>query len=114
MIQVTPVILCGGSGTRLWPLSRKSLPKQFVPLIGHTSLLRLTAARLTFAIITLVCAAKDSSALLVSARASLRVWSCRWRRHFPEFEYSGKAPFHFTCPVGIKPKMGTWFNDFPR
>ena len=32
---VTPVILCGGSGTRLWPLSRKSFPKQFVPLIGN-------------------------------------------------------------------------------
>ena len=30
---ITPVILCGGSGTRLWPISRKSFPKQFVPLI---------------------------------------------------------------------------------
>ncbi|NBQ79410.1 MAG: hypothetical protein EBS73_11770, partial [Betaproteobacteria bacterium] len=27
-----PVILCGGSGTRLWPLSRQQFPKQFVPL----------------------------------------------------------------------------------
>ncbi|WP_170329172.1 sugar phosphate nucleotidyltransferase, partial [Ruegeria arenilitoris] len=26
---ITPVLLCGGSGTRLWPLSRKSYPKQF-------------------------------------------------------------------------------------
>jgi mannose-1-phosphate guanylyltransferase len=33
MTSITPVILCGGSGTRLWPLSRKSFPKQFVPLI---------------------------------------------------------------------------------
>ncbi len=39
---VTPVILCGGSGTRLWPLSRKSLPKQFVPLLGGKSLLQAT------------------------------------------------------------------------
>ncbi|MFY2823911.1 sugar phosphate nucleotidyltransferase, partial [Ruegeria sp. MALMAid1280] len=30
---ITPVLLCGGSGTRLWPLSRKSYPKQFVPLV---------------------------------------------------------------------------------
>ena len=43
---ITPVILCGGSGTRLWPLSRKSFPKQFVPLIDNESLLSLTAKRL--------------------------------------------------------------------
>ena len=42
---ITPVVLCGGSGTRLWPLSRKSLPKQFVPLIAGKSLLELTLAR---------------------------------------------------------------------
>ena len=35
MQQITPVILCGGSGSRLWPLSRKSYPKQFVPLVGN-------------------------------------------------------------------------------
>ncbi|MDR1163111.1 MAG: mannose-1-phosphate guanylyltransferase/mannose-6-phosphate isomerase [Candidatus Accumulibacter sp.] len=42
---LTPVILCGGSGTRLWPLSRKSFPKQFVPLLGRKSLLELTLER---------------------------------------------------------------------
>ncbi|WP_299665070.1 mannose-1-phosphate guanylyltransferase/mannose-6-phosphate isomerase [uncultured Ruegeria sp.] len=46
MSTVYPVILCGGSGTRLWPLSRKSYPKQFVPLIGETSLLQQCADRL--------------------------------------------------------------------
>ncbi|WP_171208114.1 MULTISPECIES: mannose-1-phosphate guanylyltransferase/mannose-6-phosphate isomerase [unclassified Ruegeria] len=46
MNKVYPVILCGGSGTRLWPLSRKSYPKQFVPLIGETSLLQDCADRL--------------------------------------------------------------------
>jgi len=45
MISITPVILCGGSGTRLWPLSRKSFPKQFVPLIDGKSLLQLTLER---------------------------------------------------------------------
>lgn len=45
MTSITPVILCGGSGTRLWPLSRKSFPKQFVPLIGSKSLLQLTLER---------------------------------------------------------------------
>ena len=44
---VTPVILSGGSGTRLWPLSRKSYPKQFTQLVGETSLFQASALRLT-------------------------------------------------------------------
>ncbi|KAF1048072.1 mannose-1-phosphate guanylyltransferase/mannose-6-phosphate isomerase [Xylophilus sp.] len=43
---IHPVVLCGGSGTRLWPLSRKALPKQFAPLIAGRSLLQLTLERL--------------------------------------------------------------------
>ncbi len=43
---IRPVILCGGSGTRLWPLSRKSFPKQFIPLVGGKSLLQLTLERM--------------------------------------------------------------------
>jgi mannose-1-phosphate guanylyltransferase/mannose-6-phosphate isomerase len=39
-------MLCGGSGTRLWPLSRRSFPKLFVPLIGGRSRLELTLERL--------------------------------------------------------------------
>ena len=42
-----PVILCGGSGTRLWPLSRKSYPKQFVPLVGEQSLFQASVSRLS-------------------------------------------------------------------
>ncbi|WP_276946515.1 mannose-1-phosphate guanylyltransferase/mannose-6-phosphate isomerase [Haematobacter massiliensis] len=45
--MITPVLLCGGSGTRLWPLSRKSFPKQFVPLIGETSLFQASVERLS-------------------------------------------------------------------
>lgn len=41
-----PVILCGGSGTRLWPLSRQALPKQFLPLLSNRSLLQDAALRL--------------------------------------------------------------------
>ncbi len=43
---VYPVILCGGSGTRLWPMSRRALPKQFLPLVSDRSLLQDTIARL--------------------------------------------------------------------
>ena len=46
MIQVTPVILCGGSGTRLWPLSRAGFPKQFLSLTGVESLFQKAAQRL--------------------------------------------------------------------
>lgn len=46
MIQVTPVVLCGGSGTRLWPLSRTGFPKQFLCLTGDESLFQHTARRL--------------------------------------------------------------------
>ncbi len=44
-MKVTPVLLCGGSGTRLWPLSRRSYPKQFVPLIAGESLFQQAAKR---------------------------------------------------------------------
>ena len=46
MIQVTPVVLCGGSGTRLWPLSRTGFPKQFLSLTGNESLFQQAALRL--------------------------------------------------------------------
>jgi len=45
-IQVQPVIMAGGSGTRLWPLSRAGYPKQFLVLSGNTSLFQQAAARL--------------------------------------------------------------------
>jgi mannose-1-phosphate guanylyltransferase/mannose-6-phosphate isomerase len=47
MIEVTPVILCGGSGTRLWPLSRTGYPKQFLCLTGKYSLFQEAAHRLS-------------------------------------------------------------------
>ncbi len=46
MRPLLPVLLSGGSGTRLWPLSRESHPKQFLPLLGERSLLQLTWLRL--------------------------------------------------------------------
>ena len=46
METIVPVILSGGSGTRLWPLSRETHPKQFQPLVGERSLLQATWQRL--------------------------------------------------------------------
>jgi len=74
-MSITPVVLCGGSGTRLWPLSRKSFPKQFVPLIQNKSLLRLTLERLEPLCVSkgqsvgsqhIVCVASEDHRFLVS------------------------------------------------
>ena len=45
MKKITPVILCGGSGTRLWPFSREGYPKQFINLIGNETLFQKTFLR---------------------------------------------------------------------
>ena len=44
-MNLQPVILCGGSGTRLWPLSREQYPKQLLALSGDHTLLQATALR---------------------------------------------------------------------
>src|SRR5947208_2530288 len=44
---VIPVLMCGGAGTRLWPVSRESMPKQFVPLVGERSTFQQTLLRVS-------------------------------------------------------------------
>ena len=63
---ILPVVLCGGSGTRLWPLSRKSFPKQFVPLIDNKSLLQLTLERVSMLSKNVICVASDEHRFLVA------------------------------------------------
>ncbi len=70
-IAITPVILCGGSGTRLWPLSRKSFPKQFVPIIGNKSLLQLTFERVSPLGKNVICVASDEHRFLVAEAMQL-------------------------------------------
>ena len=45
--MIHPVILCGGSGTRLWPLSRPEQPKPFLPLLGERTLFQQALARIS-------------------------------------------------------------------
>ena len=45
MAKLQPVLLSGGSGTRLWPLSREAYPKQFLPLAGDDTMLQATWLR---------------------------------------------------------------------
>jgi mannose-1-phosphate guanylyltransferase/mannose-6-phosphate isomerase len=45
--QIVPVIMCGGAGTRLWPVSRESMPKQFVSLVGEESTFQQVLGRIS-------------------------------------------------------------------
>jgi mannose-1-phosphate guanylyltransferase / mannose-6-phosphate isomerase len=64
--EIAPVILCGGNGTRLWPLSRKSMPKQFVPLLNGKSLLQATLERCIELSPTVCCVAAEEHRFLVA------------------------------------------------
>lgn len=65
---IHPVVLCGGSGTRLWPLSRQALPKQFAPLVDGKSLLQLSLERLRGLGTTVTCiGAEDHRFMLQEA-----------------------------------------------
>lgn len=70
---ITPVILCGGGGTRLWPLSRKSLPKQFLALVGPGTMLQDTLMRVSpeagFGQPILVCSEQHRFLVAEQARA---------------------------------------------
>ncbi len=62
-----PVIMCGGAGTRLWPASRPSRPKQFIPLAGNRSLFQETALRVA-------PLAQDDGRLIVVGGVGHREW----------------------------------------
>lgn len=72
---ITLVVLCGGSGTRLWPLSRRLFPKQFVPLIGNKNLLQLTLERVSLLSKSVICVASDECRILVAEALGMQL---RW------------------------------------
>jgi mannose-1-phosphate guanylyltransferase / mannose-6-phosphate isomerase len=76
-MTIHPVVLSGGSGTRLWPLSRAAYPKQLMPLVGENSLLQETIQRVSdpkrFAAPVLIC--NDDHRFLVAEQ--LRAIACK-------------------------------------
>ncbi len=76
MPKITPVILAGGSGTRLWPLSTDARPKPFQPVAGDDSLLRQTALRVADAVrfnTPIIVGAAAQARLIAEALAGLPV-----------------------------------------
>ena len=73
--DIHPVLLCGGSGTRLWPLSRKSYPKQFVQLTGEESLYQASARRLSGAgfAAPMIVTASDFRFIVIEQLAALEM-----------------------------------------
>jgi mannose-1-phosphate guanylyltransferase / mannose-6-phosphate isomerase len=74
MIEIIPVLLAGGQGTRLWPLSRKSYPKQLSNLIGEQSLFKQSALRL-ISVDTVKFALYITMTNLDIQRLNLKDWS---------------------------------------
>lgn len=72
-MTITPILLCGGSGTRLWPLSRKSYPKQFVPLIGAQTLFQASVGRLCSFDKPLVVTGSDFRFIVVEQLAEIGI-----------------------------------------
>ena len=75
MPRLYALILSGGAGTRLWPLSRKSRPKQFLDLLGQRTLLQDTVDRVAEIIPT-----ERIFAVAVMSSACVRSWNCLMRR----------------------------------
>jgi mannose-1-phosphate guanylyltransferase/mannose-6-phosphate isomerase len=77
MTQITPVILSGGSGTRLWPLSTEARPKQFLPLAGPDTMFAATLARCTdrtrFAAPIIVGSARHADLIAAAAGTGGRI-----------------------------------------
>jgi mannose-1-phosphate guanylyltransferase/mannose-6-phosphate isomerase len=67
-MKIYPVIMCGGAGTRLWPASRPSRPKQFIPLAGNRSLFQETVLRVAPLV------ENDGGRLIIVAGVSHRPW----------------------------------------
>ncbi|KPP86738.1 mannose-1-phosphate guanylyltransferase / mannose-6-phosphate isomerase [Erythrobacter sp. HL-111] len=75
--RIHPVILCGGSGTRLWPVSRKARPKPFLPLVGSRTLFEAAQDRVgdceSFAAPIIVAGAQHCELIEAQARGQHRL-----------------------------------------
>lgn len=80
-VLVHPVILCGGSGTRLWPLSTSAIPKPFLPLMGEQTLFEETLARV-------MPAAGFAAPIIVAGRQHRALIEAHFAAHLAPADYS--------------------------
>ena len=90
-MKITPVILSGGSGTRLWPISRQSNPKQFSNFFGEQSLFQKTVLRF------------KNNENFENPRSSIKLFYADWCPHcaeiHPEFDNLQPLVQKFGCVV---------------
>src|SRR3546814_18658010 len=107
MTTIVPVILSGGSGTRLWPASTRDTPKQFQPLVGENSMFRQTLDRVTertrFSPPMIVCeaapVAHDEADIAAAAIDDALILAERGARTpVPGGPLAPRAPGHATGP----------------
>lgn len=100
--KIRPVILCGGSGTRLWPVSRESLPKQFAPLLNDKSLLDLTLLRVS-GLAAPICICNEESSFLV--KSALDCYSLEPKESIVILEPAGRNTAAAVTAAAYLPNM---------
>lgn len=93
---ITTVVLCGGNGTRLWPLSRELMPKQFIKFFNQASLFQKTIQRNElFSEETIIISNKDHYYLIQDQIAE----NCNAVNHI--YIYIGNNPQKYCCGTGF-------------
>ena len=75
---IVPVIICGGAGSRLWPASRESFPKQFIALLGEHSMFQKTLARVKGALLPSRSSTHADFRFLVASQTDADGHAGRW------------------------------------
>ncbi len=101
---VTPVILCGGVGSRLWPLSRESFPKQFIPLVDGKSLLELTINRVK-ALGSPFCVANEDHRFLIKDILTQGLGGINSREGYILLEPSGRNTAAAMASAALMPTI---------
>lgn len=108
--MLLPVIMAGGTGSRLWPMSRELYPKQFLRLYGQNSMLQETITRLSGLEIhePMVICNEEHRLRILTDREPVHLYS-DWRRAQP-----GKPGPHSAGsagdPVGVVPRRGRHYS----
>ena len=102
---VQPVVLSGGSGTRLWPLSREKYPKQLLPLIGEDSLLQATVRRVEGIADLRDESSRDGLRVVIELKRGARNTELCEKTYAMMRQYGGRY-----CVESFDPRIVAWFR----